>query len=451
MKKYFAEMLGTMILVLMGCGVAVSLNGSSVCDLVTANAATVIGTSLAFGLSVVAMAYAIGGISGCHINPAITFVLVVLGTTDSEKGAGNFAGLSEYMRKYICMAIVAVTMSACNHQATFSISGNVDGAEKVYLLDSKRNVIDSVSVGNGSFVIERTYIEPKRCYISDNRDIQSADYAAFVFVEQGEITIKGDEEGLYASGTPSNDAYHDLVKAQAALENEYYADSTTDERRKQIDDEYDASVRNAVEQNYDNIFGLYELTDLMYDLDGESSMTYLSRFSEEMQNTDTWKLMMQDTQDKMRVDVGNPYIDFTQNAPDGTGISLKSVVEKEGNRYVLLDFWASWCRPCMGEVPYLLKDYAEYHSKGFEIFGSSLDRDKTKWTGAIEENNMDWVHVSDLKYWDNSAAALYAVRSIPANFLIDCSNGKIVARNLRGENLGLKLSELLDGVTLTAL
>lgn len=159
MKKYFAEMVGTMILVLMGCGVAVSLNCSSVCDLVTANAATVIGTSLAFGLSVVAMAYAIGGISGCHINPAITFgmwlskrisgkdaimyvifqtigaiigaavlyalapnsglganglqpeislgtgflaeviftfvfVLVVLGTTDSEKGAGNFAGLA---------------------------------------------------------------------------------------------------------------------------------------------------------------------------------------------------------------------------------------------------------------------------------------------------------------------------------------------------------------------
>ncbi len=159
MKKYLAEMIGTMVLVLMGCGVAVSLNCSSVCDLVTANAATVIGTSLAFGLSVVAMAYAIGGISGCHINPAITFgvwlsgrmsgkdaimyvifqiigaiigaailfalapqsglganglqpeistctgflaelvftfvfVLVVLGTTDSEKGAGNFAGLA---------------------------------------------------------------------------------------------------------------------------------------------------------------------------------------------------------------------------------------------------------------------------------------------------------------------------------------------------------------------
>lgn len=159
MKKYLAEMIGTMVLVLMGCGVAVSLNCSSVCDVVTANAATVIGTSLAFGLSVVAMAYAIGGISGCHINPAITFavwlsgrmsgkdavmyviaqtvgaiagaailfglapesglganglqagistgtgflaeliftfvfVLVVLGTTDSEKGAGNFAGLA---------------------------------------------------------------------------------------------------------------------------------------------------------------------------------------------------------------------------------------------------------------------------------------------------------------------------------------------------------------------
>ena len=340
--------------------------------------------------------------------------------------------------------MVVATMSACNQQATFCISGNVDNAEKVYLLDSRREVIDSANVVDGNYVIENAYFAPERCYVSDNKDIQSADYAAFVFVEQGDIIIEGDEEGLYASGTPSNDAYHNLINALAKLRNEYYADSTTDERREQIDEEYEASMWNAVEQNYDNMFGLLEFSDLIYDLDGEASMAYLAKFSEEMQNTDMWKSMMQITQDRMRVEVGNPYIDFTQNDPDGTEISLKSVVEKEGNRYVLLDFWASWCGPCMGEVPYLLEDYAKYNPKGFEIFGSSLDSDMSRWTGAIEENGMGWIHVSDLKYWANSAATLYAVRSIPANFLIDCSTGKIIAHNLRGEDLSIKLSELLD-------
>lgn len=355
------------------------------------------------------------------------------------------------MKRYMFFVVLTAVLSACRNDVTYSISGNADGADKVYLLDAQRNVIDSVEVHDGAFFLERSFFEPQRCYVSDNRDIQAAQYAAFLFVEQGDITIESDEEGLYAAGTPSNDAFHELIKVQVSLENEYYADSTTEERRNQIDEEYDASIQNAVEQNMDNLFGLYEFSNLMYDLDGEASMAYLTGFSEEMQTTDLWQSMMQSAQDKMRVDIGNPYIDFSQNAPDGTEISLKSVVETEGNRYVLLDFWASWCGPCMGEVPYLVKDYAKYHSKGFEIFGSSLDRSESNWLDAIEDNGMEWIHVSDLKYWDNSGAALYAVRSIPANFLIDCSTGMIVARNLRGDSLGSKLSELLDGVAVTAL
>ncbi len=348
------------------------------------------------------------------------------------------------MKKYLLYTFVAVMLSACGKQATFKICGSVDGTDKVYLLDSRRNVIDSVGVKNGKFKLERTFVEPMRCYISEDADIQATDYAAFLFVEPGVIEIREDEEGLYASGTPANDAYHDFIKAQVVFENEYYADTTTDERREQLDDEYDEAIKNAVEQNLDNVFGLYEFNNLLYDFDGAESAEYLARFSEDMQTTDMWKSMMQTAQSKMNVDEGKPYIDFTQNTPDGVAVSLKSVVEAEGNKYVLLDFWASWCGPCMGEVPYLLKDYAEYHSKGFEIFGSSLDRGHEEWVSAIGDNGMDWVHVSDLQYWDNSGADLYAVRSIPANFLIDCSTGLIIARNLRGNDLGRKLAELLD-------
>lgn len=125
-------------------------------------------------------------------------------------------------------------------------------------------------------------------------------------------------------------------------------------------------------------------------------------------------------------------------------ISLKSVVDRKDTKYVLLDFWASWCSPCMGEVPYLVKAYDKYKSKGFEIYGCSLDERGTDWAAAVKKNKMNWIHVSDLKGWKNAGAAVYGVRSIPANYLIDCSTGKIVATNLRGEKVAAKLAELLD-------
>jgi thiol-disulfide isomerase/thioredoxin len=110
-------------------------------------------------------------------------------------------------------------------------------------------------------------------------------------------------------------------------------------------------------------------------------------------------------------------------------------------RYVLVDFWASWCGPCMREIPTLVSAYAKYKSKGFEIFGISLDNDKTRWLNAIATNNMNWVQTSDLNYWNNAVAIQYGIRSIPASFLLD-KDGKIIAKNLRGDELLMKLEKL---------
>ena len=110
---------------------------------------------------------------------------------------------------------------------------------------------------------------------------------------------------------------------------------------------------------------------------------------------------------------------------------------------LLLDFWASWCGPCMGEVPYLVQTYREFHDKGFEIFAVSLDNNREHWLDAIESKGMNWLHVSDLQGWQNAAATDYGVRSIPANFLLD-AEGTIVATNLRGEALYRKIAELLN-------
>jgi len=125
--------------------------------------------------------------------------------------------------------------------------------------------------------------------------------------------------------------------------------------------------------------------------------------------------------------------------PEGDTIALSSLRGK----YVLLDFWASWCRPCRIENPNLVESYQKYHDKGFEIYQVSLDKKKESWVEAIEKDNLTWMHVSDLKYWNSEAAELYKVQSIPASFLLDKS-GKIIAKNLRGDALEAKLSEIFN-------
>ena len=132
--------------------------------------------------------------------------------------------------------------------------------------------------------------------------------------------------------------------------------------------------------------------------------------------------------------------DFTMNDPDGNPVKLSDVYAK--NKYTLIDFWAAWCGPCRQENPNVVAVYNEFSPKGFSVFGVSLDQDQDRWIKAIEDDKLTWAHVSDLKYWQNEAAGLYAVNSIPANFLVD-NTGKILARNLRGEDLRKKVAELL--------
>ena len=112
-------------------------------------------------------------------------------------------------------------------------------------------------------------------------------------------------------------------------------------------------------------------------------------------------------------------------------------------KYVLIDFWASWCGPCRKENPNVVRLYNQYKDKNFEIFGVSLDQDREKWLKAIQDDNLTWTHVSDLKFWQSAAAQLYNVNSIPATVLID-PQGKIVAKNLRGQALEDKVAQLIN-------
>ncbi len=112
-------------------------------------------------------------------------------------------------------------------------------------------------------------------------------------------------------------------------------------------------------------------------------------------------------------------------------------------KVTIVDFWASWCGPCRVENPNVVAIYKEFHAKGLNIVGVSLDKDATKWKEAIAKDNLTWTHVSNLKFWDEPIAAQYKVQSIPATFILDAS-GKVVAKDLRGEELRAKINELLS-------
>ena len=135
--------------------------------------------------------------------------------------------------------------------------------------------------------------------------------------------------------------------------------------------------------------------------------------------------------------IGAIAMDFTQKNTAGKPVKLSDYRGK----YVLLDFWASWCGPCRAENPNVLDNYEKYHSKGLEILGVSLDEKKDAWLKAIKDDGLEWAHVSDLKGWKNDVAKEYNIRAVPSNFLID-KEGKIVAVDLRGEELTQKLQEI---------
>jgi peroxiredoxin len=138
--------------------------------------------------------------------------------------------------------------------------------------------------------------------------------------------------------------------------------------------------------------------------------------------------------------IGKTAPDFSQ--PDTSGKEVK--LSDFRGKYVLVDFWASWCGPCRAENPNLVKTYNKYKDNGFTVLGVSLDQPgkKNSWLAAIHKDNLTWTQVSDLKFWDNEVAVLYGIKAIPSNLLLD-PQGKIVAKDLRGEELDKKLAGTL--------
>lgn len=199
-------------------------------------------------------------------------------------------------------------------------------------------------------------------------------------------------------------------------------------------------LKSFISEHPDSYISLLILNELVNSDSGIeiSDITRLYKnISEPLKQTDLGKFLENRIFTVSHTAIGAVAPDFTQNDPTGKPVKLSDFRGK----YLLVDFWASWCGPCRQENPTVVKAYARFKNKNFEILGVSLDNPnaKTSWLNAIEKDKLTWTQVSDLQGWKNQAAVLYGVESIPQNFLID-PKGVIIAKNLRGE-------ELIDALT----
>jgi peroxiredoxin len=374
------------------------------------------------------------------------------------------------MKKLLLSAAAFIPAILFAQDTKYTIQGNVgtlNKPAKVYLQYRKdgKTLSDSVTLKDGKFMFKgdagATPTSARLWFNPTASGLGAAEDSHSIYLEPGVITVTttdllahakvegpktNQENELYrAALKPVDDGYDALdAKEKAAGEaakSEEFKNGIRKEE-KALTNQWNGINKQFIKDHPDSYISLTALQSYAYSADYADIAPLYESLTPVIKESVAGK-KFGDLMPKLKaVALGATAPEFAEADTAGKMVSLSSFRGK----YVLIDFWASWCGPCRAENPNVVKAYGQYKDKNFTIVGVSLDKPTAKkaWLEAIHKDGLAWTQLSDLKFWDSKAAAMYAVKGIPQNFLLD-SNGKIIAKNLRGDDLNDKLAELFNG------
>lgn len=366
------------------------------------------------------------------------------------------------------MLVVAYAFAQEQEQKTdgWVIQGFLDGnykADKVYLVEEEyingpSKIIDSAKVVDNRYEFKGPRVDVPKMYFIKSADPNCISPITPVFIENGVIRVRANADFFLnreVSGTVNNDLFSlynaateygvDSIRRVFVIDRMIHPDKDWEIQTKEYNARTDflnsrnlSVQKNMVETYKDQVFAPFMI---YWEMKANLSLDELKAWRQKIDpklNNHPYTKQLDEYIRLADFGVGSVMPNFTLKTPDGKDISLKDFKGK----YVLVDFWASWCGPCLREMPNVVKLYKECKGKNFEIFGVSLDNKKDAWEKAIKANGMKWPQGSDLKGWGSEPARLCNVSAIPFTVLID-PEGEVIAIDLRGEQLHAKVKEVL--------